>query len=422
MRPSVLTGILGGQLFRTVTPYNRVATSGQLGAAGSGPLRMASRLVRDIGSGDVSVLRVRLDNIAFKTDTSVGGFGSAHRIINCFIECNGQSKRVTFGGSNTTTIADGSYDTQSDDIYPSLFGLSVFSRNTSVRIRIEVEVDDGGRILVLEGTDASGAEGKYFYPDSGAAWTNPGGTGVMAFSGTSTTSFGYPAILIGRYVSGDPRTFGLVGDSIFAQGNQSSYGVKALYRDSANLLSGMQVGRVGGQQSVQGNYPAQVGSYTKLFNTAIEEYGTNGSGGTLSAQQSNALASWAFLRGTAVVASGVPFKIVRPWLLNRVTNGTNCAAGADPALQVLQTNFGSGGIIEQLNDWYTTQIGVGNGPDIVVDPMSGVGGTIRANQTRGNALYYKWDTTATYTADGLHPNSAGASILGANLASTLLAA
>lgn len=241
----------------------------------------------------------------------------------------------------------------------------------------------------------------------------------MAFSGTSTTSFGYPAILIGRYVSGDPRTFGLVGDSIFAQGNQSSYGVKALYRDSANLLSGMQVGRVGGQQSVQGNYPAQVGSYTKLFNTAIEEYGTNGSGGTLSAQQSNALASWAFLRGTAVVASGVPFKIVRPWLLNRVTNGTNCAAGADPALQVLQTNFGSGGIIEQLNDWYTTQIGVGNGPDIVVDPMSGVGGTIRANQTRGNALYYKWDTTATYTTDGLHPNSACATILGANLAAVL---
>lgn len=407
-----------GPVLRTVSPYNRVNTNAAV-AGGATSLRIATRSTRPIGSGDVSMLKVRVDNISFKSDSTVAGWGNALNVIGMYIELPGLglTKRVTMNGQNTWSIPDGQYDVYTDPIYPSDFGLLVFARNTDVRIRSEIEVGPSQFVPSLEGTDTGASEGKSYDP-AATTLTNLAAANIgFSFTGVAAGNvFGIGQMLVGTYVTGtDPDSWILSGDSIFAQGNRQSYGVQPMYVNAGAYRSAVQVGRTGGQSTVQINYPAIVGSYTKLACSAIEEYGTNNAAtSNLAALQALALASWAFLRATAVGSPiGKPFRIIRPYLLLR-TSGT-FATLVD---QVIDVNWDNGAKVDLINAWYTTQQNVGNGPNVVFDPRQGVGGTIRGAADGSDPNFWKWAPTPL-TGDGLHPNAAAATILGNNLAAVM---
>ena len=401
---------VGTAILRTASPMNRPALDPLVAAA---PMRVTGRCSRPIGSGDMNLLRVRLDGWAIKSDFTCGGFGNDVPITYANVEINGIVKQLTWGGATSITIANGAVGQYSDPLLPSDFGLSTFARNSQVWIKYQLDFTTGQTCPILNTTDTGLTEGRWFDPASGAV-VNLTGAGALSYTGTTTATFGAAFLLVGTYSSAvEPITYAMSGDSIFNRGGLASYGAWVLAHNSSAYVSGITFGRSGGTSDLIVNYPTQIGSLIGLCSELVDEYGTNNVGiQTLAQMQTATFAAWAAYR--ALKATGTrPFKLHRVYLLCFTTGTFTSTAG-----QTVTAKWGSGEQVEQFNAWLLTQVGVGDGPDKVVDATVGASGTIRANTTLGNVDYYKWNTLPV-TADGLHMLAAGATIAGGNLETAL---
>lgn len=432
---SVLSSATG--ILRAVSPNNRfpnlfisVSPAYQLTYAGRYPVW--------IGSGDCSELRVLLNNITIDVN-NVTSPGNTLTITDVFIESavNPASVRVTFdGGSNGRTLANGEYDVVSDALLPSAFGLTKFTRGEKYYVRISGYIPNTGtaKMPIMRFADSSECSANYFNPATGNC-TNLSGTGSLTWSGTKVFTRGYQPIILGKFISGDPRTWLGIGDSIFdgagddlgaSQAVGSGYFARAMHTPTPNTsaVGGINFGESSGVAeawvgSGGGTPRPALFAMTKYCSGAVCEYGTNAfdNAALLNTSQMNYVynhepALWAALRANASAVNGASaFKVVRTLLMPRTTTPTdNTPAG--------QTIYGPkwdvGGNVDDFNARILTA--VGTTVDVAYNPAS----LVRYDpSSAANTNYHKWLNGLANTTDGVHPVGLTHIALAAELAAVL---
>lgn len=404
----------GGPPLRFATQQNRCGTS--IASSGANIRRQISAHAIYAASGAWKYWRLLFGNfywpVASQTVIASGGDFTILSAKICRYQ-SGTVKPITFGGAAGVTVPSGGI-VLSDPILPSLFSLTEFPVNAvEYLVTSEIEMAPGGALPLVEGTDDGlGAQG-YFYNPAVTTWNNPTSNDTPTFIGTApTANFGVSQIMVGEFTaaaiaSGEPRVYGITGDSIFANGSLTSYGIRALSKTP--FLAGCQMGRPGGS-CIAFNSPLAL-PLLKYCNTVVDEFGTNDVALGLAGMQSEQLAYWARLVLGANVITTTPFKILRPGLLLSTTGVNTTTLGA----QTPSSGWGSGETVEQFNAWLATQVGIGNGPAAYVD----VSAPVRGSASIGDPDYYKWISGVCGDpgpAPGsspafLHPNSTGANLL-----------
>lgn len=425
-QPSPATGI-----WRTASPFNRIATN--LTHYTAVATRVAFRTKHVIGSGNCSNLRLVLQNW---WATSAGAlnlltpFNSA-TYSNLYLESQNlaTSVAVTVAGSGSAVMAAGDYDLNSDTIAASAFSLTKFTVGEVYYIRGFLDIPLNGWAIKQDFVDDPLSVASS-YDTAVTTCSNISGTGVLTFTGTAPAAAGpVPVLLIGQFISGDPRTWLAVGDSIaegFNGSQTNGYGWigRALYNGNTSPLAGINSGITGSTinmwtASSGSANPARLNSYVKYCNSGIYNYGTNSFGTGAAPNDSTALnaviagdrALWLQIRAAIAAGNGLrPFKLIGCYLMPRTT-GTYATPGA-------QTIFGPqwdiNGDVDALNISRASDVGVANRLDYLFN-----GGSVVRFDSSSNTLtdYHKWAASAT--GDGLHPNPTPISSLG-TLLRTLL--
>lgn len=408
----------GPDLLRFATAFNKIA-SGSVGVASGEERRVAARMHRPIGSSAKKSLQINANNFFLSGIDAITIPPTALNVVACYIECNGVSVPVTWGGVANPSFAAGAADMLSDKVYPIQFGLANFNRDRVVYLRLEVSVPAGGNIPVSEGIESL-SNCRSFYVSSGAC-TNISGVGALTFTGTTSATFELPFLIVGEDVSpsSDLRSWIGIGDSVYAQGGPSSYFQQGLAGTGTNYISGCTISKVGAVANMFIANASTLGKYVKYANGAVEEYGTNMVGSSLGTIQSNLQSVWSLIKANkSTHPQSRDIYLMRAPLMNRTTDATGAT--------VFSSLWNASGIVEQLNDWFDTQVGSPTGVTAVASNlMSSPNLMRRGSGTKGvaDSDYYKWPNAIT--GDGLHPSLTGASGtngLGANLRVYLVAA
>lgn len=388
---------------RFASTMNRVATATT--SVEASPRRLVTFKQATIGSSDFASLAVLLDNYFYQVNGAIGSAGIV-TVNGIWLQSlsGGTIARLTKAGQATWSVDGDTIDNVTDSILPTVFGLTTFGRNTDWVIRSDINLPVGSTAALLEGTDAGLPEGTFYDPAVNTWQDSNGYAFVPSFDPpVDANNFGSPTILLGIPVGGDARTYSLVGDSIFAQGNRSSYGCVALKRSN---MAGCQIGRGGASSSVLGQ-GSKATHLLKYCNAVIDEYGTNDDFSGFAGLKALALSAWATIRAAMIPAgSGIKNKIIRVPLLFRTTGSQS-----GNTTQTVSSGWGAGGDVEQFNSWLLSRVGIEI--DQFIDPRSAA----RYGNVPGTDDYYKW--LADYTYDGLHPNPAGAAALAAALSPSL---
>lgn len=437
LNKTILAGIIssmGGppQPLRFVSPANQYPNINSSYTTTNG-MGFSVRQPHWIGSGDCSELRAQLQNICVSTGT-MDSPGNAHTITDLFLESENLavSVRVVFGGSNSVTLANGAYDIQSDPIYPSVFGLTKFSKGEKYYWRIAGTMPQGGKLPGVrtpqtKQQDTSAGDGATFHCN------NIGGTGAM--SNTSSTIFvttKYVIGMLGKFVSGDPLTCIGCGDSIFMgtadslvtnEVGQGYFGRAVFGNNTGDQIGGMNFGMTGAYIQLWQTTPASLMAHVKYGSSVVEEMGTNNFDGTANMNYSNMdytmglfTAAWAGMRANRLDHPARAFKIIRPLLLCRTTS--NASGDNTPATQtIFGPKWDIGGNVDDFHTrLQTTYLGSPTGVDVIFDPSS----IVRYDpSSAANTNYHKWILGKSSSGDGTHPEKATYIALGAGLKSLL---
>jgi hypothetical protein len=395
---------------RAASQFNRVNTSAD--TAGANGRHIVGQFVHRIGSGDMSELRVLFNNVVWDTTPAATAIPNQVTIQDCFIQKDYGTTpiRVKFGGSNSRVMAAGEVDVLSDPILPAALSLAQFTKGDTLYIGVRAVVNGGEKIGRAEGTDGGTVEGKSFDPTVTTATYNGFGWGTTGTAPAS--SFGHMPMLAGKFIGDDPLTLALCCDSIWANGNRQSYGMRALRTAG---LAGIQMGRIGGiPDALSGPYGLWP---IKYCSAAGYEYDTNYIGTrTLAQLQAGDQAAWTAIRNAAYLSpTGRAFKIVRVALLLATTGNPATLGG-----QTVSAAWGAGGVVEQLNDWTATRVGNPGEIDAFIDATIGAG--VRGGADRSDPNFYKWVAGMVVDeATDLHPSQPGSDALGDVLAAGLAA-
>lgn len=409
-------------LFRFATAFNKKGNnSAQVSGAET---RYAGRLYRPVGSTAYKSLRLRLDNDYLNANGQVFNGGTDLNIVGTFIECNGVSVPVTWGGIPTAALGPGGFDLVSDAVFPAQFSLTEFAQSIPLYVRVEAFTPTGGRIpFASRETESTGV----YYNPVNSTLDNLSGTGALTFTGTGRTNTGeLPLYVIGEQVNSaaDSRVWLGYGDSLFAN-FESSYFQYSLRGNGSEILAGCAVAVVSGTYTSINLAADSIGSLMKYANGLVDEMNTNSVAASSAAQlQSYAQQIWAFWR-TKVSANPLsrPLRIVRCPLGMFTVGVFNTLVG-----QMTQsTKWDAGGEVEQFNDWLPSQIGSPTGIDYLAGDIYETSNLIRGSLSGKGTLgadWYKWGVAGgNRTSDGLHPTTYGASPtlgIGANLRTHLL--
>lgn len=376
----------------------------------------ATRWPYIIGSGAVKEVLLSFNNWILLGNNTMANNGSALNLVKASVEYNGVVVPVTFGGSRTVTIADGASDLQSDVIPATAFG-GITSLPVGAIIYVKT-------VLLLPATTATVPSNAKNAAQSGAAvrWYDPAVTtlsdadvaGQFTSTGTApeTRTGGMSPLVLGRYVTGDPNTYIFIGDSI-TQGTGDGSGsgrigglgwaARALTdADGTSNPKSFINFAVHGSASTAATADDRLYNFYKYATRATLFYGTNdlgqnGAGATLATMQGRLTTIAQNLKtkpGSAIT------KILAGHLLPRATstdawatleNQTPTGAGWD-----------AGGVVPQLNDWLTSQVGV------LFD------GYTHFQSVRNTGNDFRWATngTANYAAtDETHPSTGGHTLM-----------
>jgi hypothetical protein len=270
---------------RTVSVNNRLPAA--LNTTSGSNLTFTSRFKVKLGGAACSELRLDFPNIDFAGVTSVG---NAISIESCALEREtgvAEYAPVYVGGSRSFTVANDSATTVvSDAILPTAFtGLTEFPANAVFWVRIRGSVTTvGHKIPASRFSVETGAFAKIHA--SGTNYSPVDGTGLVTFvSGTDVGSAtqGYCPILVGKFVSGDPKTVFVVGDSI-VEGTGTLTGTGTFTRLAADSSGVPQLEMSKGgtaQNDLETNAPLWT-PYLKYARVMVDEMGTNNGNAVLS--------------------------------------------------------------------------------------------------------------------------------------------
>jgi len=183
----------------------------------SGTLRdFIVRVRTKLGNYDVSELTAAIPNFAFPGDANTNDI----QVVELYLEKEtggALTRQVKFAGLDSKTVVpETNGPVLSDPILPSDFGLTKFDANTVFYWRVRYRVSTAGHKFPV---------GQYGLFAQYSGVIDPAATTVSALSGTGnivTVSGPNPSfltyvntpILLGKAVSGDPKTMLVVGDSI----------------------------------------------------------------------------------------------------------------------------------------------------------------------------------------------------------------
>lgn len=262
--------------YRTVSPWNRLPAK-TVATTGSNTT-FSCRFQMDIGSHDVSEIKLDFPNWGIDG----GPIGNAINIESCSLEREttvAEYAPVYVGGSRSFTIADGASTTViSDAILPSAFtGLTVFPVGLKMWVRLRGNVTTTGH--KFPGCRFSvEVNARAVAHDSGTNYSAVDSTGPMVFvSGTAQASLtqGYCPIMIGKFVSGDPKTCFTIGDSI-VEGVGGVVDTSFLRQAVRSLgTPTVEMSRGGASQTSQMVYFSTWSPYFAYARVLIDEMGTN---------------------------------------------------------------------------------------------------------------------------------------------------
>ncbi len=408
--PDALPG--GGasaQPLRAATTENRVPRLTQT----PGRTNHINRVRVTIGSGDYSELRLVWGNFYMSLDPTDNA--TVLTVVKAAIENSAGTGTVpiTFGGSRSKVLASGDYDIVSDAVLPSAFGLTKFTRGEQYWLRFEMtQPDTLGTFPRTESlrTAVSGQQVGFYDPAVTTLNNGVDGTGTITVTGTAITSTttGYRPMVVGRFVSGDARTYIGVGDSVLmgqGGGTPGGFFQMAMFDvdGTSNPVSSINFGVASASTtSWLTATNAKCRAYLKYCNTMVEEFcgndiGPTGAGDVLEIQ-SNMQTIWGYFR--AVQPGGL---IIRTKTLPHTDSTDSWATLAN---QTIRPEWGAGQKAEAMDNFFDAQLGVG--VDYVVQK------TAVSDPTD----LYKWAVTgaANYnTADGVHPSLAGHTTFAAGL-------
>lgn len=329
------------------------SSAGGLNVTTGATVRCLRRVYCSIGSGDVS--KIVLSFFAFYIAAFSGITGCNGFTINSVaIEANGTSAPVTFGGSRSLVVGAGASDIQADPFLPSAVGLSKFAQGSVVFLRYmltyaspttdiapgngfapnpdvtQTAYDyDPAKVIVTNGVDGTGA----------LTYTMTGG----GIDGTDikTNAFPFVPAVLGAFVSGDPATWAIAGDSAgFGTGANGSimgarglswafYPGSAIPTSPAGALANWNLCCNSGAAIDWGTgSPWLLVNYLKYFKYGLDEYGGN---------QFNIPASqaiWAQMYG-----AGIKY-VIKTSLIPRTTDSIDF--WATEANQTISTGWGPG--------------------------------------------------------------------------------
>lgn len=397
---------------RFASPNNYISTGVSTNSS-TGFLNVRSRMQFIIGSGSLSSLLVSFYGWYF-TNTDVVNHPNSFSVVKMAIEKDGQSSSVpiTFSGSRTLTINPGDTDVQSDQLLPASFGIAQFTRGDKYWIRLELAVPSSGLTfpqgaLTYTNQGFPGSVGLIL--GSNSSYAAPVDSyGTMSFSGNQGTNWinftnPFMPLILGSFVSGDPKTIIGAGDSIVNGSGDTTngYGILGSFSQAlfdadrvSNPIAGANFGSSGATGSAWATTNgSKVRQYLKYAKYMMEEHGTNSflsAGGSSTTAQSLSQYIW-----SAFTAVG-GLTIVRPKLLPRMLNDS---ASTNTFLTPLNSCWQSGGGAYAFNAWLDTQAS-----SVTVMQKT----SMRAGSTEGTTAFYQWTpSAATYTADGTHPSAAG---------------
>lgn len=394
--------------------------AGAVLAAASGRTHTIGNYPVWIGSGDADELNVVTENFAMGSaalqlpgnDVTIDEVYLVNALTN-------QSVQLTIGGLTSYTMVSGEAFVKFDTVLPAAFGLSRFIRDTAYFIRYHCHVAANALKWCKHNFSPPYAQfGMYskIYDPAVTTITNMNGSGDFTFTGTAPTNDRFMSFkLCGKFVSGDPLTYGGVGDSIMEnvgdrvgsaiQDVVAGFFSKALFDviRVSGARGGINFGLNGGLPGVWSSGAATLNQYLKLCNTFIEEYGTNNfptvgqaNSGTVTFQRNAITALWLQILTNAPVAGGQPIRLGRTRLGPRTTTAWANADGSD------QGSYGpqweSNGDVESLMESLEALIGTANSPQTLInfDP------DWRLGTVKDTPDYYRWKAPSR-TTDGTHP-------------------
>ncbi|CTP82265.1 hypothetical protein A6R71_11705 [Xanthomonas translucens pv. arrhenatheri] len=374
-----------------------------------------------LGSGDLSELRLLLDNWCFSyRNNAMVNPGNTLPIQGASLEIGGVVKPITFGGAAGITLDDGANDVLSDPLTPADFALATFARGTIVYVKMLVLFDLSTASNLCNSsaraTSQSGARVAWFDPTltvssdvyAAGQWTQTG-------DAVQSRPNGYVPKLVGRHVDAAAKAWLCVGDSL-CQGTGdagSTTRVAGLgwmsraMRDSSDA-DASQIGymnmAVHASTSTIVVADARSATLARYATHAVVMYGTNdigiaGTGVSLDTLQTRLSAIYSMLRANQVQ------KILVADLLPRTTSTDSWATEANQNYCGGPGGWDSTGLAAQLSAWLASNAGA------AVDAFQ------HWPSIRGSDdMKFLATGAARYaTTDGTHPTTAGYGLMAADV-------
>jgi len=379
-------------------------------SSGSGASRKACMSRHWIGSGARSDLVLSWTCNSLSPNVgAVAVSNGGYTIIGVVVCHNGIAVQAKFSGGNTKVIASGDTDIQCDALLPAQFSVSSFARDSTVDVKEIREYADSSiaKHANVQAITTTGDDFCIAYNPAVVSVTNfvttqnffNDGNIVGGVFNTDFIVAGRESpIVLGRFVSGNPATVALAGDSktqgvgdLGTSPNVGAVGLSRMLYPNAgvanNLTAGLNFGCPSGVAADWATGSSKLTTYLQYVKYGLEAYGTN---------NLNAAASIAI--HAQMRANGLQ-KIIRLSLTARTTGAWTLADGTD---QTLAANWGVG----QLADTFEAAMRALVTTDLSYFSLDAT----RLNNNPANALYWKWfanGTPAFETADGVHQNTQG---------------
>jgi hypothetical protein len=243
-------------------------------------LTFTSRFRLMLGSFACSEIRTDFANIRFAGSSAVG---NAVTIDSAFLErITGvaESVQLKVSGATSFVVPDGANTTLvSDAVLPGAFtSLTTFPADTEIWVRVQGHVTLAGHILVGSRQAEPGSFCKLYDPAT-VTYSPTSGTGpITVVSGTDVAGLtqGFCPILVGKFVTGDPKTLFVVGDSIdegVGSIAQSGTFIRLSARNLGLPMIDLSLGGQGQNSLIPG--VATWTPYLKYARVLVDEMGTN---------------------------------------------------------------------------------------------------------------------------------------------------
>lgn len=364
MRPGLIASLFGGSappptgILRVVGTTNHVENS----MTNRATTDYVSYVPVDIGSGDVSTLRLSFRNWYVNSTNVITNNANSVSIQKCSLQYNGVNVPVLFSGGRTLTLAPGDNDIQSDAVLATEFGVASLPRGARLWCKLRVSGMTVGNTIPTNTRAQSGGLQSLYFSSASTTMSDVDTLGSFTYTGTapqSRVNVMTPWVL-GLFTSGDPITRIHQGDSISrALGDTGTnlYGdgwfqLAAAQADYSQPVATINMGVDGTSATVA--TAAQLTYYFRYatrgsFFYGTNDFGTSGTGATVAVMQARVNAIITAMRNSG--AGSAIQKIAVGKLLPKATSTDLWATEAN---QTTSTGWASGDLPDQYNAWLDT--------------------------------------------------------------------